>query len=222
MKWYVRIGQLRGSPFDMMLYVATLSLPPNVLKLDGQFIDYGIDWEVAWASHVKSWKPPQDEHIDPLLEDHPELRYFSTKVANLDEHAPILPFFVSGDLRDETDHPYIFTACIYYPTEMDEHEVWLDTETDLVALSDDELLEYFADDGSIYEGTYSRHEEGTYWPCRVLLEEEKQEDDEDSVNYELRYTVRIEQRDNDKIAQQPWDKNELPRYLTNYPRSSIR
>ena len=156
------------------------------------------------------------------MEEHPELRYFSTKLANLDEHAPILPSFVSGDLRDETDHPYIFTACIYYPTEMDVHEVWQDIETDLAALSSEELLQYFADDGSMYEGSYSRHGEGTYWPCHVLLEEEKQDHVEDNVNDELRYTVRIEQRDYDKIAQQPWDENELPRYLTNYPRSSIR
>jgi hypothetical protein len=155
------------------------------------------------------------------LEEHPELAYFSTKLANLDEHAPILPSFVSGNIRDETDHPYIFTACIYYPTEMDEHEIFEDTNVDLDAMSDEELLDNYADDGSMFEGTYSSHQEGTYWPCHVLLEEKKHNDDEDEDDNELRYTVRIEQRDHDGIEQQPWDENNLPRYLTNYPRSSI-
>jgi hypothetical protein len=151
-----------------------------------------------------------------MLEEHPELAYFSCKLANLDDHAPILPSFVSGSLRDEADHPYVFTGCIYYPSEMDEHAVYLNADVDLDAMSDEELLADFSDDGSMFEGTYSRHQEGTYWPCHVLFEEETGDDSE------LSYTVRIEQRDYDRIEKQPWDENQLPRYLRNYPRSSIR
>lgn len=100
---------------------------------------------------------------------------------------------------------------------MDGYEEWVHlADADVDAMSDEELLETFSDDGAMFVGTYSGHSEGTYWPCHVLLEEEKQDDDS-----ELTYTVRIEQRDFDGIKPQPWDKYHLPRYLTNYPRTSI-
>ena len=175
------------------------------------FMDYGEEWEKAFAEHVAAWQPPQGSD------------YNSVKELNLDPHG--LDMFVSHDLRSEVDHPHLFTACAFYPTEVDDEERWQEPEgsVDFDALSDQEMLEKYGDDGSIYVQDYLSHHDGTYWPCSLLYEEveEGREADADR-NPPATYTVRIIHRDYNDHGEMPWMLNALPRFLYNYPRDSIR
>ena len=68
--------------------------------------------------------------------------------------------FVSHNLRIEKEHPSLFTACVYYPTEYDDHDVWQTTEK-VEDMTDAELLKTFSDDGSFYVQNYLTHIDGT-------------------------------------------------------------
>jgi hypothetical protein len=98
---------------------------------------------------VKGWKAP-DSSDD----------YKSVKELNNDPRA--LDMFVSHNLRIEKEHPSLFTACAYYPTEYDDHDIWQTTHP-IESMSDSELLEKFSDDGSFYIENYLTHGDGT-WP----------------------------------------------------------
>lgn len=180
------------------------------------FMDYGAEWEEAWAKHVKGWKPPEEEES-----------YESVKELNTNEHG--LDSFVSDDLRFEIDHPHLFSACAYWPTEFDDDEVWQEKDMALENMSNEELLEKLSDDGSIYKENYLTHPDGAYWPCHLLLKEDHSVDDgEDGgdkasrEDHPVTYTVRILQREHSEHGEMPWAENEMPRYLTNYPKESIR
>jgi hypothetical protein len=72
-------------------------------------------------------------------------------------------------------------------------------------LSDGEILKNYADDGSSYEDGYTHHSDGTFWSCSMLCKGEN----------DGSYVACIHQhkwRD-----QQKWDKNNLPKLMTNYP-----
>ena len=163
------------------------------------YMDYGPDWEEAWAQHVANWKAP------PPID-----QYITAKEAN-EKEGPILDILVAGDLRKKAEHPYLFTGCQYYETDQDKHKVYKNKDPDWDKLTDDELLERFADDGSEYRygrKGYTKHSDASHWPCSVLREEENGS-----------YTVRVHQ--NPWEDSLPWDENDLPRILTNYPRESI-
>lgn len=166
------------------------------------FIDYGMDWETAWARHVETWKPPA-----------PIPSFISAKEAN-ENTGPVLDILVSGDLRKDVRHPYLFTGCQYYASEQDEHRVYTKDYPDWRNLGDDAILKRFADDGSEYgydkSNGYTTHGDASHWPCSVL-----RRDDNDGSSY----TVRIYQNPwEDRL---PWDEHDVPRILKNYRRESI-
>jgi hypothetical protein len=168
------------------------------------FMDYGPEWEEAWEKHVTNWKPPD------AMES-----FVAAKEAN-EKGGTVLDMLVSGDLRKEVHHPYLFTGCQYWASSDDAHEFYVEEDPEWRKQKDKDLLWRYADDGERYgynyrgkTSGYKGHADGSHWPCTVLRQE-------DNGNY----TVRIHQ--NRLEDQEPWDKNDLPRMLKNYPRDSIR
>ena len=180
---------------------------------DEVFIDYGEDWEKAWEEHVEEWEPERPDEED---------FYFSIAEANNQAPNEPLEHLVSNSVRgEESDHPYIFTGCLYWPTELDDHEVFVDEEeVDFDELSDDELIQTYGDDGSFFRLDSEREKmQLNYWPCAVLYQEEGDEEEEEDEDREATYLVRITQHPSEQRL--PWHENEVPRFLYNYPRSSI-
>lgn len=165
------------------------------------FIDYGALWEEKWEKHVQSWIPPKM----------PATGWISAKDAN-ENMSEILSEFISGDLRETVDHPYLFTACQYYASEADERDVYSEEYPEWVDLSDEEILSWYAESGTDYgywdKGGYDTHGDYTHWPCSVLYEEQVGT-----------YTVRIHQ--NIYEEDMPWEENGMPRILTSYSRANI-
>ena len=161
------------------------------------YMDYGEEWEEAWAKHVATWKPPAGLDGDSVV---------TAKEAN--EQSEPLQLLVTGDLRNVSDHPYLFTGCQYWVTSMDKDDVWYKKNPKWMEMKDEEILHMYADDGLVFYGNYASHRDRYHWPCTVIRQEEKG-----------RYTVRIHQAD--WKSDRPWHRNDLPRILTNYPRSSI-
>lgn len=185
----------RGLAFEI---VAIRDIAPG----EEVFIDYGPEWEEAWARHAASWFPPPQ----------PMGPWVSAKEAN-ENGGKILDQFVSGDPRLTVEHEYLFTACQYWPSSADENSVYTASPFDWEQMNDDDLLARFAGSGSSYgysgSRTYSRHRDGSHWPCTVI-----RPDGKDS------YLVRIHQ-DPWKDTM-PWHKTGVPRFLGWYPRSAIR
>jgi hypothetical protein len=153
------------------------------------FIDYGEDWERAWEKHVASWTPPRRSE-----------GHLSATNANADpKHA--LVNFVSHDLRKIKKHPNLYTACSFNASIMDPPSATSEGNRDWwMALSDEELLQTYAIDGSAYSGDYESHGDNSHWRCYVI-----------APDGENTYTVRIF---NKRIR--------APIFLTKYPRDSIR
>lgn len=175
----------------------------NAIRLPGEevFIDYGPEWERAWDEHVKNWVPPRRvEH------------WVTAKEAN-DNMEEILSEFISGDLRETVNHPYLFTACQYYASEADKDEVYQEEYVEWTDFSDEDILRYYSEKADGYEywdkkQGYSRHDDYSHWPCSVIYEEQVGT-----------YTVRIEQSPYEE--EMPWAINDLPRILTSYSRKNI-
>jgi hypothetical protein len=163
---------------------------------DEIFVDYGLDWERAWEEHVLHWKPPQ-RSAEPWI---------TAEEAN--DLTVIPATFVAGDLRKSTNHPHLFTGCQYWTTELDQHEAFAEEYEDWEKLPDAELLQTYADDGMAYKGDYTVHSDQVHWPCSALKD-----------NGDGTYVVRIHQ--SDWYSTQPWEENDVPRLLKNYPRQSI-
>ena len=139
------------------------------------------------------------------------MHWVTAKEAN-DHRDEILPEFISGDLRESVDHPYLFTACQYYASEDDEHKVYTEEYAEWVDLSDEEILSWYSSKSKGYgyydSGGYSTHDDYSHWPCSVLLEEQVGT-----------YTVRIHQSPYEDFML--WDDNDVPRILTSYSRADI-
>ncbi|KAL7569880.1 hypothetical protein ACA910_008547 [Epithemia clementina (nom. ined.)] len=175
------------------------------------FFDYGEEWEQAWQSHVQAWQPERPDEVES---------YFSIAEANNESPDKPLKYLVSNTIRGgEVDHPYIFTGCLYWPTEWDEDDVFQnEDEIDFESMTDRELLDQYADDGSRYQLENDREMmESHFWPCSVLREEYANDREEGE---EVTYLVRITQHPS--LESQPWDIHQLPRFLYHFPRSSIR
>ncbi|KAG7362845.1 SET methyltransferase domain containing protein [Nitzschia inconspicua] len=182
------------------------------------FIDYGVEWELAWQRHVNQWTPPK-------IGDH----FLSAQEAN-ERQGPVMDEFVSGDLRKSVNHPYLFTGCQYWESSAEEDSRDDDDDEgsrDLSvsnytvpnkrwkSMSDAEILETYSSPGTEFvygKGGYIDHEEHSHWPCSVIRQES------DGL-----YTVRIHQSPlrGAEPTETDWDKNDLPRILTNYSQNSI-
>lgn len=162
------------------------------------FVDYGVEWEQAWEAHVANWSPP--DKVDSWL---------TAREAN--DHAKVVPELMSGDIRELTEHPHLFTGCQYQASYQDDHDVY-ESPLDWKGLSDNEIFDLYADDGQDYaESDYRFHEDRSHWPCTVL-----REDDQDDT-----YVVRIHQPWWIREGALPWEENDVPRLLRHYPRQAI-
>jgi len=184
----------RGLAFEI---VATRDIAPD----EEVFIDYGVEWEQAWQDHVAKWKAP------PPIED-----FITAEEANV-QGGPIREFLESGDLRTTVKHPYLMTACQYHESSADQDEAYKREEADWTQWSDGKIMDRFADDNGFEYGfrkgkSYTNHGDTSYWPCSILQKESGGT-----------YTVRIHQ--NPWEDSLPWEQNDVPRILTNYPRDSI-
>ena len=182
----------RGLSFEI---VALRDIEPG----EEIFLDYGVEWEEAWAKHVEQWKPP------PQMDN-----FITAKEANDDEMS-ILGDFISGDLRKTIDHPHLFTACQYWADDVDDHRVYSDDSIgDWKDLSDEKILERYSDDGQWYSDgvSYTKHQYWSHWPCTIIRQEPNN-----------LYTVRIHQ--SPFHHETTWEKNNLPRFLTGYHREGI-
>jgi hypothetical protein len=167
------------------------------------FIDYGIEWEKAWDEHVKNWEHPATSSSN-------QDSWISAKQAN-DMDGDILDTMVTGELRTTSEHPYLFTGCQYWASAQDEHEIF-QKEANWTKLSDEEILDLYADGSSNKDSFrgYKVHLDYTYWPCSILKQ---------SGSDSRAYTVRIHQSPFED--EQPWEKQNVPRLVTNYPREAI-
>ncbi len=122
---------------------------------------------------------------------------------------------LSGDLRSGNwSNPHLFSACLYWKTDLDTHSTWDKSDPNWTNLTDSEILRRYADDGSMYSGSYEDQNSGSYWPCVVIREEAHTKSSEPT------FTVRMLQIPFEDDT--TWTKNRLPRFLTNYSRSSIQ
>jgi hypothetical protein len=162
------------------------------------FIDYGKAWEDSWNEHVDKWNHTTHKEEEDFL-----------SIKELNEKQGPLSILVSGDLRKRTtDHPNVFTGCAYWSTDKDFDDAYRNKNPDWRELPDDDILKLYADSGAEFLANYTSHQDQTYWPCSVVIPEN-----------DTHYTVRMDQPHFEE--QMPWDANNVPRFLTNYPRSSI-
>jgi hypothetical protein len=160
------------------------------------YMDYGVEWENAWEEHVANWRPPTENRHS----------FVTAKEANEQEGLELL---VTEDLRKVQDLSHLFTGCLFKPTRIDKSKVWEEENSSWERLEDEELLALYGSDGSIYTGDYQSHTDHDYWPCSVIAQ-----DGADT------YTVRIHQ--SKEHRRELWARNDLPRFLTKYPRESVR
>mmetsp|Transcript_9644 Transcript_9644/g.18615 ORF Transcript_9644/g.18615 Transcript_9644/m.18615 type:complete len:204 (+) Transcript_9644:158-769(+) len=166
-------------------------------------MDYGEDWEEAWAEHVKAWKP----------REHPKDWISAVDANSVTDR--ILPEFVAGDLRGTVEHQYLFTACQYHTSLADRKDVYRKPNNAWKDLSDKEILDLYAESGVPYgyprdDLGYAKHDDTSHWPCTVLSKEGEQGT----------YTVRIHQNPWEEIEMH-WERNKVPRILTGYKRQDI-
>jgi hypothetical protein len=180
--------------------VATRDIQPG----EEIFMDYGSAWENAWNQHVAKW--------DNWNKDG-EMALPSVTKLNEDT-GPVR--IMSGDLRKLADHPAFQTGCVYW----EDNDDWEDFDDDLSFLdnddwhdwSDENILYELGRDGShfIPEDSRDLHSGGMYWSCSVIREEN-----------DGSYIVQV--FPSSKLHGKPWwYKENVPRFLTSYPRGSIR
>ena len=151
----------------------------------------------AWDNHVKSWMS------DKIFLS----RASSTILNRLNDPIPVGESTDSFDMVPDN----LFTGCFY-----EDDQEWRPKDTSFISnwtgLDDDEILDLFGDDGSrfVQRGGYNG-----FWPCLVL--KRYQEDDNDA---EL-YIVRIFHPSKTSVKTW-WHDNGVPRFLTKFPRESIR
>lgn len=162
------------------------------------FIDYGREWEDAWDKHVANWKPPVSDSFKSYVSP-----------TELNEKGGPLEMLVSEELSLTVEHPNLFTGCIFWESKFDKNPPHWDSDWE--DLDDNTILKrYSTDDGAKYVRDYEDAHDGAYWPCSVIWSE----NDSGST-----YTVRILASEH---GSKSWHKNKGPRFVTNYPRESIR
>lgn len=115
--------------------------------------------------------------------------------------------------RDElATKPYpenIFTVCLYW--ELDEYYNYpekYDKTTDWADWSDNDVIDAFSIPGDTFvRGSLSEFDE-TWWPCELYRRSENH------------LVVRIYQSLHEEVTQ--WQRRDIPRFVTNLPKDSIR
>lgn len=167
------------------------------------FLDYGAVYEVAWQKHSQSWSSSKKTR-DRL----------SSVDAN--EMTKIPPQFMNDNLIRDQQYldEYLFTACQYFVSDMDDDEDY-QQKRDWKTWDNETILAKFSDDAEAYKsefsGRYETHQEFDFWPCTVLRPDKSCDDC---------YWVRIHQHP--FLEDTDWQKNGLPRLLSEYPRNLIR
>ena len=158
-------------------------------------MDYGSAWEEAWVRHVANWDSNGDTPVESVTKWN-------------EDTGPVR--IMSGDLRQLADHPKIQTGCVYW--ENNEHD---DVERDdgWRHWSDERILRVYGRDGSQFTPENSRnyHDGGAYWSCSVVREDNNGT-----------YVVRVFPSSFAVQGIPKWYLESVPRFLTSYPRRSIR
>lgn len=163
------------------------------------FIDYGPDWENAFARHVDNWAPPP-------------------KHGGFDNYTPVkamndsdLEFRTVAEQKHDPYPDNVATACFKITDNFDDagYEEYYGRYT-----NDDEILEIDLDDPGLVITSDEHHtfsKWGWHWPCRVL------ENEGDG-----RYAVRILAPLVPEEEREGWVKNKQVRILMNYPGTLIK
>ncbi len=173
------------------------------------FVDYGISWEEAWDDHIENWKPRRYKDD----EDWKPAKILNDELGTLPIAPTLNEKYITTDNRG-----LLFTGCYYYE---DDEEFWERFENQDHSWSETEKEETITRFGRDYGEEYAVDENKTYaadgdfWPCVVVHKEDSRDDVKEDT-----YTVRIIQSKFHKET--VWSQMELPRLITNYPRSSIR
>lgn len=211
------------------------------------FIEYGLKWQEAWNEHVDLWTPDEDEPLDSVKRWNDEggpIKILSGDLRVVADHDRITTGCIYWDEFDEDDEGYyelygeaegwgddyypVFPGTdilwrysedgqrVYRPLvfEDDTGDLELSPSEDLwQELNDEGILWYFGEDGSQFtaENSPRRISLGSHWPCSVVRQET-----EDT------YTVQVFPKPKSREPQPAWVEEGLPRFLTNYPRDSVR
>lgn len=205
--------------------IATRDIEPG----EELYIDYGQKWEEAWDQHLYNWSPIDEESPEPWKE---RLKWKSAKELNdalgpLREAPNFSEKFISMD-----DRGVLFTGCFYNPNDDSEERFWEHLHRDEESWEDMEVEnivskfgtpanDVFAIEDSLDDinpsTPFSSYFDGSFWPCVVTEDEEGLSNDNEDGGY---YTVRIVQSPHRDAAS--WERMDVPRIITSYPRSSIR
>ena len=175
------------------------------LVVEQIFIDYGPGWVDAWNHHVFTWMSKSNNNVTSL---------FSSTVLNR-RNDPIPLGENRGSSMDWIPDT-LFTGCLY------EDDIdWRPKDRSNISsqwtdLQDDEILALFGEDGSRFNK--QRNDYTGYWPCLVLKKDDSSVDDTESGET---YIVRIFHSSKASVRTW-WHDNGVPRFLTKYPRDSIR
>lgn len=212
-------------------------------------MDYGVLWEEAWDQHVDEWNPEDDKPLDsvklwndamgPIKIVSGDLRavadhdYIMTGCVYWDEFAEDEEGYHEYYEDEEWDDDYYMHfpetevlwrygedgRRVYRPLlfETDDHDGMNMSPSDDLwqELSDEAILWSLSEDGSQFTAENSPRRisfGGSYWPCSVVRE-----------NKDGSYNVRVFPKPPKSRVPPPlWFEEGLPRFLTNYPRESIR
>lgn len=128
-----------------------------------------------------------------------------------------LSVLVSGNLREDIEDDVIRTMCAYWPTVDDHDDVYQEQNAEWYEWDDDKILSEYASDAEEYTYDFNNHGEHIYWPCSIIKSE-----DEYGDYYTVRIYQQIKTTKGKKDDTMAWHTNDVPRFLTGYPRGSIR
>jgi len=168
-------------------------------------MDYGPGWIDAWNHHVATWMTERDES------NHSQSLYSSTMLNRRKEPIPLGEYRGSSmDWIPDT----LFTGCYY-----NDDDEWSPKNDSYISkwmhLVDEDILAIFGEDGSRFNHKNSYR---GFWPCLVL---KRDIENIATNNTGGTYVVRIFHPTKSSV-QTWWRDHGVPRFLTNFPRNSIR
>jgi hypothetical protein len=214
-------------------------------------MDYGVIWEEAWEQHVDDWTPAENRSLDSVKQWNDEagpIKIVSGDLRKRTEHDSITTGCVYWDEFAEDEegyHEYFEEESdwdeddeytyedhleskilwrygkdgrrVYRPLLFDEdvYDIELCPSDHLWhEMSDDAIVWYLGEDGSSFTPANSPRRHifgGIYWPCSVIRQEENGS-----------YIVEVFPNTKRRGERPLWFEEGLPRFLTKYPRESIR